>query len=136
MANYLEVLQGKFFGIMDWEKCHNFFDFLMDSPNAWYIYDLDLTPPNKSLSASEFCQQITIIKQIIDNLHEERYCGIVYTDDLEIPELIKIFHPHNLGKTCGSSENPPLPRWIISKIKPVEIKQAVEKKSGLFSFLR
>ena len=57
-------------------------------------------------------------------LHRERhedYCGIVYTDSMEAPALIKIFEPSNLGVSCGFSNNPPLPGWVVSLIPPQPI---------------
>jgi len=45
----------------------------------------------------------------------------VYADDLKNPTFVKIFHPKNLGKSCGSSENPPIPQWLISKEKPMDV---------------
>ena len=57
--------------------------------------------------------------------HDEDYCGIVYTDNKEIHAFIKIFDPNNLGVSCGFSDNPPLPGWILSKIKPVELEAAL-----------
>jgi hypothetical protein len=34
------------------------------------------------------------------------HCGIAYVNDLKNPNFVKIFHPNNLGKSCGSSKNP------------------------------
>ena len=56
--------------------------------------------------------------------HEEDYCGIVYADDLQQPSFIKIYDPHNLGVSCGYSENPPLPGWIMSQIAPCDLPAA------------
>jgi hypothetical protein len=36
--------------------------------------------------------------------------------------LVKIFDPHNLGVSCGFSDNPPLPGWILSKLAPIDLK--------------
>ena len=57
--------------------------------------------------------------------HAEDYCGIVYADSLERPEFVKIFDPNNLGVSCGFSENPPLPGWVLSKMKPVNLEAAL-----------
>jgi hypothetical protein len=53
--------------------------------------------------------------------HDEKYCGIVYADDLQSPSFIKIYDPNNLGVSCGYSDNPPLPGWVLSKIQPVDL---------------
>jgi hypothetical protein len=77
--------------------------------------------PSSTISADNFITKINNIKAIIDEDHDERYCGIVYVDDLKNPSFVKIFHPKNLGKTCGSSENPPMPQWLITKEKPMDV---------------
>jgi hypothetical protein len=39
--------------------------------------------------------------------------------------MIKIYDPNNLGVSCGYSDNPPLPGWVLSRIAPVDL-QAVD----------
>ena len=58
------------------------------------------------------------IDELLRREHDEDYCGIVYVDNKEHPEFVKIFDPHNLGVSCGFSENPPLPGWILSQVTP------------------
>ncbi len=53
--------------------------------------------------------------------HKEDYCGIVYADNPQAPGFIKIYDPHNLGVSCGFSDNPPLPGWVLSLIPPVDL---------------
>ena len=43
---------------------------------------------------------------------------MVYVDNKTEPSFIKIYDPNNLGVVCGFSDNPPLPGWIVSLIKP------------------
>jgi hypothetical protein len=56
--------------------------------------------------------------------HQEDYCGIVYADDPQTPTLVKIYDPHHLGVSCGSSANPPLPGWVMSLLPPVDLPAA------------
>ena len=112
---YLEKFQGRFHGILKWDDFENFWQILKNQSDDWFFYDLNLNPPK---STQKISIPLDEIYKIIKEQHKERYCGIVYSDDLKRHLMIKVFHPKNLGKSCGSSENPPLPRWIISKIKP------------------
>lgn len=133
--SYLEtVLQGRFEGIMDLKVCDDLLSYLVAHPSDWFIYDLDARVPETPCEAVEFTTQITIIKEIIATKHTQRYCGIVYADSTQSPTIVKIFHPDNVGKSCGSSETPPLPKWIISKIAPVTIEVAKPKSSRFRSF--
>ncbi|MDJ0873574.1 MAG: hypothetical protein QNJ87_17615, partial [Gammaproteobacteria bacterium] len=51
--------------------------------------------------------------------------GIVYADDLEKPSFVKIYDPNNLGMVCGYSEQPPLPGWVMSKLRPADLQTAM-----------
>ncbi len=134
--DYFKKFKGRFTGIMQWDDCHNLLQILHDNPNDWYVYDTLESMPTQVANAQDFSSQITLIKSIIDTEHEEKYCGIVYTDDLKQPTFVKIFHPKNLGKTCGGSENPPMPQWLISKEKPMDVVAEFgpkEESEGLIS---
>lgn len=121
--DYLAQFQGRFIGIMQWDDCHALFDTLTANPaNDWHFYDTTRTTmPQTVIDANTLVKQLTTIKSILQTEHQERYCGIVYVDDLKNPNFIKIFNPNNLGKICGSSEHPPIPQWLLSKTQPVDI---------------
>jgi hypothetical protein len=128
---YSEKFQGRFIGIMQWDDFENFWQIILNQSEDWFFYDLTFPPPKHTENIKNALDEIY---KIIKELHQERYCGIIYTDDLEMPEMIKIFHPKNLGKACGSSESPPLPQWIFSKIKPIDLisERTPKKKSWFF----
>jgi hypothetical protein len=62
--------------------------------------------------------------QLLRADHQEDYCGIVYADDLASPSFIKVYDPHNLGVVCGFSDDPPLPGWVLSKLRPCDLPAA------------
>jgi len=127
LSNYLTEFQGRFIGVMQWNVCNTLLEKLIAEPATdWYLYDT-LTPvPQTTISADELVENLTDIHTILKTEHRERYCGIVYVNDLKNPTFVKIFNPNNLGKVCGSSENPPIPQWLLSKTKPEDV---VEKFS-------
>ncbi|CAB5502790.1 hypothetical protein [Bathymodiolus thermophilus thioautotrophic gill symbiont] len=134
--DYLAQFQGRFIGIMQWDDCRALFDKLSSNPNDWYVYDTSKVAPKTVTNTNDFLDTINNIKKIIKSEHQERYCGIVYTNNLDNPDFVKIFHPNNLGKSCGSNENPPIPQWLLSKIKPVEVMvnfNSPSKKKGFIS---
>ncbi|MES0328617.1 MAG: hypothetical protein ABUK13_10570, partial [Gammaproteobacteria bacterium] len=91
----------------------------------WFIYAVGEVPPEAPASETHLCKFIDEIDVLLRKEHDEDYCGIVYTDNKETPAFIKIFDPNNLGVSCGFSDNPPLPGWILSRIKPVELEAAL-----------
>ena len=140
MSSYIDKFQGRFIGIMQWDDCFSLLDNLTNNPNDWYLYDTLTQAPTTTISADVFIETINKIKTILTDEHQERYCGIVYADDLKTPSFVKIFHPNNLGKTCGSSENPPIPQWLLSKIPPEDVVEKfgppAEEKGFVSKFLR
>ena len=121
---------------MNLEECYDFFTSLKSNPCDWYLYDTDKSPSLETLSKESFIQTIEEIKNIIKTDHSESYCGLVYVDDLNNPELFKIFHPKNMGKTCGGSDNPPLPRWVFSKTLPESLEVKKEEAGFLNKFFK
>jgi hypothetical protein len=111
--DYLAQFQDRFIGIMQWEDCHALFEKLSNNSNDWYLYNTSKVVPKTVVNANDFLNAINNIKKVIKSEHQERYCGIVYTNDLNNPDFVKIFHPNNLGKSCGSSEIPIV--WIVAK---------------------
>ncbi|CAC9448121.1 hypothetical protein [bacterium endosymbiont of Bathymodiolus sp. 5 South] len=139
--NYLDKFQSRFIGVMQWDDCNALFDTLISNPaDDWYLYDTTAVLPVATINAERLVAQLKSIKFIIETQHQERYCGIVYVDDLKNPNFVKIFHPNNLGKTCGSSEHPPIPQWLLSKIQPLDVvrkfDQPPEKQGFISKFLK
>ena len=140
MSSYIDEFQGRFIGIMQWDDCHALLQKLIEHPNDWYLYDTLNQVPKNQVDADEFVKTLKTIKEILTDEHQERYCGIVYTNDLENPSFVKIFHPKNIGKSCGSSEHPPIPQWLLSKTKPIDVVEKFglpkEKRGFISKFLK
>ena len=93
MSNYFDEFQGRFIGIMQWDDCHALLQKLVEQPSDWYLYDTLKEVPKQTADANHFTDQISEIKKILTNEHQERYCGIVYTNDLEKPSLSREIFP-------------------------------------------
>ena len=129
-ANYIQVFKGYFRGIKSWDNLSTLWDKLRQGNHGqWYVYATDEQPPISPLPATELKQFIQLADKYLHDNHEEDYCGIVYVDNIDEPGFIKIYDPNNLGVVCGFSDNPPLPRWVLSQIKPVDIETATTPPS-------
>ena len=107
---------------MRWEQLDQLWEVLQhDAANEWHIYAIGEHPPAEPVSAELLRTFLSEIGQLLRREHDEEYCGIVYADSFESPAFVKIFDPNNLGVSCGFSDNPPLPGWILSKLKPVDL---------------
>lgn len=124
--DYLSAFRGKFTSVMRWPQLDEFWQTLKQQvDDSWHIYAVGDTPPEAPVSKEHLLNFIDEIDVLLHKDHDEDYCGIVYIDDKETPSYIKIFDPNNLGVSCGFSEKPPLPGWILSKVKPVELEDAL-----------
>jgi hypothetical protein len=119
---FVEAFRGRFQNVLRWEQLDRLWEYLrLDAGNGWYIYAIGEQPPAEPVSADLLMTFLSEISQLLRNEHAEDYCGIVYADSLETPAFVKIFDPNNLGVSCGFSDNPPLPGWILSKMPPIEV---------------
>ena len=123
--NFLEKFKGSFYGVLKWEQLNSLWESVRRQANQpWYVYQVGELPPESAASAEALGSFLTHIDQLLRAEHKEDYCGIVYADSLQEPTFIKIFDPNNLGVTCGFSDRPPLPGWILSHLPPMDLPHA------------
>ena len=123
---YLEAFKGNFTSTMRWHDLDAFWQTLRaQADDGWFVYAVGQEPPQSAVSKQKLLSFIDEIDILLRKEHEEDYCGIVYADNQQTPEYIKIFDPNNLGVSCGFSEKPPLPGWILSRIPPIELEDAL-----------
>lgn len=119
LSEFYSRYRGGFIGILKWPQLDGFWQVLRDKAGAnWYVYAIGETPPDTPVTAEQLDMFIIEIDSLLRKEHQEDYCGVVYVDDKTDPGFIKIYDPNNLGVVCGFSDNPPLPGWIVSLIKP------------------
>lgn len=123
---YLQAYRGSFTSLMRWPQLDEFWQSLKArADDGWYIYAVGEAPPGAPVTRDKLLHFIDEIDVLLKQEHDEDYCGIVYADNREQPAYIKIFDPNNLGVSCGSSERPPLPGWILSRLPPVALEAAL-----------
>lgn len=118
---YKQACLGKFTSILKWEDLDGFWQTVHASESPWFIYDTDLEPPINVVSHEELMSFIRRANTMLHERHKQDYCGIVYADNLDEPHMVKIYDPDNLGVVCGYSDNPPLPKWILSHLHPASL---------------
>lgn len=118
-TEFLTRFRGNFSSLMTWEQLDAFWATLnLKAAAGWYIYTLGEDVPRAPQTAAEVKTFVREINALLRHDHDEDYCGIVYVDNKTDPAFVKIFDPHNLGSSCGSSKNRPLPGWIMSLAAP------------------
>ena len=122
IAPFLRAFRGSFTSALRWPQLDELWLRVRERAGAgWYIYAVGEPPPTAPTDAEGVLSFVTEIDKLLRAEHDEDYCGIVYADEPRAPIFIKIYDPNNLGVSCGSSTNPPLPGWIMSQIPPVDL---------------
>lgn len=121
---YLTAFRGSFTSALRWPQLDSLWSRVREAPERWYVYAVGEPPPSSPASADELLRFIAEIDQLLRREHDEDYCGIVYADRLAAPSMIKIYDPNNLGVSCGYSDNPPLPGWVLSRLPPADLAAA------------
>lgn len=124
--SFIDVYRGAFSGILRWPQLDELWETLrQQTEKQWYIYAIGETPPEQPGNHGQLNTFIEEIDKLLRSEHKEDYCGIVYVDNRQTPTFVKIYDPNNLGVVCGFSDNPPLPGWILSIEKPIDLDSAL-----------
>jgi hypothetical protein len=122
---FLQAFRGSFTSTLRWPQLDELWARLRaDADSGWYVYALGEPPPSAPVDAEQLQRFIDEMDTLLRREHDEDYCGIVYADDRAAPTFVKIYDPNNLGVVCGFSDNPPLPGWTMSKLRPVDLPAA------------
>jgi hypothetical protein len=123
---YLVAFKGSFINMLRWPQFDALWESLRSQADAgWYVYAVGEPPPAQPANGQQVRDFLDHLKVLLRHEHEEDYCGIVYADDAHDPSFVKIYDPNNLGVSCGFSEQPPLPGWVLSKLAPCDLPAAL-----------
>jgi hypothetical protein len=121
LTPFMQKFRGGFTSALRWHHLEALWQTLKASDEQWYIYAIGEEPPTQVSDKEALHRFIDEVDQLLRAEHEEDYCGIVYADNLANPSIVKIYDPNNLGVSCGYSDNPPLPGWVLSQLPPEDI---------------
>ena len=129
MSDFQTLYTGRLWSVMYWEQLDAFWRRI--EPGAgWYVYAVGEAVPTATATAAAVSAFIARIDDLLRKEHHHDYCGIVYADQLDAPTFVKIFDPNNLGVSCGFSDNPPLPGWILCRVAPEDLKPTAPLPDG------
>ncbi len=120
MSEFQALYSGRLWSVLSWEQLDAFWT-RIDPAAGWYVYAVGEPPPAAPANPENVSAFIGKIDALLRHEHRHDYCGIVYADRLDAPRLVKIFDPNHLGVSCGFSDNPPLPGWILSRVAPEDL---------------
>lgn len=129
--DFLSAFNGKFYGVLRWSQLDDLWEIVKkDNDSGWYIYSVGEDVPLQKEAKDDVHKFVEEINVLLRRDHNEDYCGVVYTDSFEEPNLIKVFDPNNLGTSCSIAKKGPLPSWIVSKVQPVDISENTEQTAN------
>lgn len=126
---FVDRFNGRFVGLRRWDDFDALLDSLRGAPDGWYVSMTGEALPVEPVPAESFLAFLDEISALLRRDHAYDYCGIVYVDDRDKPEMVKIYDPNNLGTSCGTGSRRVMPRWVVSRCVPAPI-EAVEPTPG------
>ncbi|MGN7613277.1 hypothetical protein ACQZV8_14475 [Magnetococcales bacterium HHB-1] len=114
---FLHRLKGRFDGLIRMDDLVHLNQFISDH-DGWYLFEPGAAIPSETVSGDAACYHLeSLIEEI---LREERgiWTTMVYIQNIDHPEIIKVFHPRRAGCGCGGGSSAIKPWWILSRIKP------------------
>ncbi len=113
---------GMLYSVMRWDQLTVFWN-KVDAGAGWYLYAVGQQVPHEPSAAAKVQQFTREMDELLRREHHEDYCAIVYADNLDEPNFIKIYDPNHLGSSCGSSatKSSVLPGWLMSRTPPREL---------------
>lgn len=116
--DFLNRMDGTFRGMLKWADLDALWVGVRANPEGWYVSLIGVEPVQQTMTADALDTFINEVDSLLRREHDYHYCGIVFADDPDHPAFIKIYDPHNLGHSCGSSGMRITPRWVLSRIPP------------------
>lgn len=114
---------GAFIGILTWDGLSRLWTTVLSTRDQdWYVYS-----PGKKGSAAQVNGEalehfVLEMDALLRKRHRETYCGIVYTDSVEQPELVKIYDPYHLGSSDScSTVSTIVPGWVLTRFMPEQL---------------
>jgi len=117
---FLQTYTGRMSGVLRWPQLDKLWQKL-DADDGWYLYEVGNDIPAAPVNSESLLQVVEQMDTFLREEHDAAYCGVVYTDNLSEPSLLKIYHPKKMGASCGSSGSTVLPKWTLSRQPPVDL---------------
>lgn len=115
--SFESLFNGTLYSVLSWDHLSQFWQ-RIDSEAGWFLYAPGETRPETPSDGPHVEAFIREIDALLRRDHDESYCGIVYADNLDAPNIVKIYDPHHLGSSCGSAGYKILPGWVMSRVPP------------------
>ena len=83
---------GLLYSVMRWDQLTAFWQ-KVDAGAGWYLYAVGHDVPTDVVAADKVQQFMRELDELLRREHHEDYCAIVYADNLDAPNFIKVLRP-------------------------------------------
>jgi hypothetical protein len=120
MSAFAERYWGRLSACMRWTHAEALAERVAGLDGPWYWAEpenepvpiLELTPTK---AAGRFRERVTEMQR----LKKGEYCNLIFADDPDSPDLVKLFHPRRAGDACRVGGDP-IPPWGVLSRMPVD----------------
>ena len=123
----IELMSGTLAGVIDWHSLDQIWDFIEHSDDSrWHVFNTDRSLQGDSRAnivdtSADLASSLKTLKGYLRQSHQQDYCGLVFTDSLTDPTLIRIFDPRFITSMCNIYGNAPAPSWVISTMDAAQL---------------
>lgn len=123
----IKLMSGTLAGVIDWHSLDQIWDFIEHSGDSrWHVFNIDTPLQGDSRAnivdtSADLASSLETLKGYLRQSHQQDYCGLVFTDSLTDPTLIRIFDPKFITSMCNIYGNAPAPSWVISTMDAAQL---------------
>lgn len=123
---YWRHYQGRFSSLLNWRDVDAFWVKIAAMKSDWYVFETGAQIPTEPATNMALSEVLAAAQIMVNTRREMAYSGTIYVDDIEMPTMIKVFDPTNMGSACSCSGERIMPRYILSQIPPDALPAPVE----------
>jgi len=131
------LMPGTLAGIINWHILDQIWHVILHSnDSSWHVFNNGNSRPGDNRAnvvdtGTDLASSLKALYAYLRQSHPHDYCGLVFTDSLTEPTLIRIFDPKFLTSMCNIYGNSPAPSWVISTIDPAHLASSNKASSKL-----
>jgi len=131
------LMPGTLVGIIDWDILDQIWHVIQHSNDSkWHVVKNDTPLPGESRAtivdtSGDLAASLKALRDYLRRSHPHDYCGLVFTDSLTEPTLIRIFDPKFITSMCNIYGDTPAPSWVISTMDAAHLASSNQASSKL-----
>jgi TusA-related sulfurtransferase len=117
---FVQIMPGTLAGVLDWHVLDQIWHVIQHSEDSrWHVLDNDKPLQSERRgnivdTSTGLSSALKALNSYLRHSHPHNYCGLVFSDSLTDPTLIRIFDPKFITSMCNIYGNAPAPSWVIS----------------------